>query len=285
MSSTPPGQTRRQFLLGAAALAIGGSGPEAALADAAGASAVRVEAMSLDVPGLDPAHDGLRVAQLSDIHVGRRTPPARIQAALDAVKAFQAELVVLTGDYLSHNQQGVGLLREALGGLAAPTVAVLGNHDHWVDADGATAALEGLGYAVLRNQHTVLRLRGVPFTVIGVDDLVTGHADPARALAGAPGGSRLVLAHAPRTADLLRDADDPLVVLSGHTHGGQISIPILTPLLARLVVGEPYLRGSFRVGSVRLYVNRGVGNTVTTVRLNSDPEVTTATLHFVEGTR
>jgi predicted MPP superfamily phosphohydrolase len=223
------------------------------------------------------------VAQLSDIHVGRRTPPARIKAALDAVNAFQPDLVVLTGDYLSHNQQGVGLLQEALGGLAAPTVAVLGNHDHWVDAAGATAALEGLGYAVLRNQHTVLRLRGVPFTVIGVDDLVTGHADPARALAGAPGGSRLVLAHAPRTADLLRDAGTPLVVLSGHTHGGQISIPILTPLLATLVAREPYLRGFFRLGAVRLYVNRGVGNTVTTVRLNSDPEVTSATLRLVEA--
>ena len=281
MSSPPPGQTRREFLLGAAALAVGG--PGLALASEAGADAIRVEAVTLGVPGLDPAHDGLRVAQLSDIHVGRRTPPARIQAALDAVNAFQPDLVALTGDFLSHNQQGVGLLREALGGLTAPTVAVLGNHDHWVDADGATAALEGLGYAVLRNQHTVLRLRGVPFTVIGVDDLVTRHADPARALAGAPGGSRLVLAHAPRTADLLRDAGTPLLVLSGHTHGGQISVPILTPLLARLVAGEPYLRGSFRVGAVRLYVNRGVGNTVTTVRLNSEPEVTTATLRLVEG--
>jgi len=281
--STPPRQTRREFLRGAAALAIGGLIPSPALGSQAGDEAIRVEAVTFGVAGLDPAHDGLRVAQLSDIHVGRRTPPARIKAALDAVNAFRPDLVVLTGDYLSHNQQGVGLLREALGGLAAPTVAVLGNHDHWVDADGATAALEGLGHAVLRNQHTVLRLRGVPFTVIGVDDLITGHADPARALAGAPRGSRLVLAHAPRTADLLRDAASPLLVLSGHTHGGQISIPILTPLLARLVAREPYLRGVYRVGAVALYVNRGVGNTVTTMRLNSDPEVTTATLRVVEG--
>ena len=275
--------TRREFLLGAAALAAGGSSPGAALASEAGDSAVRVEAVTLRVPGLDPAHDGLRVAQLSDIHVGRRTPPARIRAALAAANAFQPDLVVLTGDYLSHSQQGVGLLGEALGGLAAPTVAVLGNHDHWVDPEGATAALEGLGYAVLRNQHTVLRLRGVPFTVVGVDDLVTRHADPARSLAGAPSGSRLVLAHAPRTADLLRDAESPLVVLSGHTHGGQVSIPILTPLLARVFAGEPYLRGSYRVGAVGLYVNRGVGNTVTTMRLNSDPEVTTATLRVAAG--
>jgi predicted MPP superfamily phosphohydrolase len=283
MASPSPGLTRRQFLLGAAALAAGTAGPGTATASEAGDAAVRVEAVTLEVPGLDPAHDGLRVAQLSDIHVGRRTPPARIQAALAAANAFQPDLVVLTGDYLSHNQQGVALLREALGGLGAPTVAVLGNHDHWVDPGGATAALEGLGYAVLRNQHTVLRLRGVPFTVVGIDDLVTRHADPARALAGAPRGSRLVLAHAPRTAELLRDAPDPLVVLSGHTHGGQLSIPILTPLLARVFAGEPYLRGSYRVGPVGLYVNRGVGNTVTTMRLNSDPEVTTATLRMAAG--
>jgi len=283
MPPTPPGQTRREFFLGAAAVAVGVLGPSSARASESSDDAVRVEAVTLGVPGLDPAHDGLRVAQLSDLHVGRRTPPGRIRAALDAANAFQPDLVVLTGDYLSHNQQGVGLLREALGGLAAPTVAVLGNHDHWVDAEGATAALEGLGYAVLRNQHTVLRLRGLPFTVVGVDDLVTRHAEPARALAGAPAGSRLVLAHAPRTAELLRDAGLPLLVLSGHTHGGQVSIPILTPLLARLVAHEPYLRGYYRVGQVRLYVNRGVGNTVTTVRFNSAPEVTTATLRVVEG--
>jgi hypothetical protein len=289
MTHSPPSQTgphglsRRQFLLGAGALAASGLVPTQARAGEPADEAVSLDPLTLRVPGLDPAHDGLRVVQLSDIHVGALTPPARIRAAVEAANAFRPDLVVLTGDYLSRSKQGVALLSEQLRGLEAPTVAVLGNHDHRLDAPGTTAALEGLGYAVLRNQHTVLRLRGVPFSIIGVDDLVSGHADPARALAGAPEGSRLVLAHGPSTADLLRDAQTPLVVLSGHTHGGQVTLPIFTPLLSRLILGERFLRGLYRVGPVQLYVNRGVGNSVSRMRLNSAPEVTTATLRVAEG--
>lgn len=277
------GLSRRQFLLGAAALAAGGFAPGAAEAAEHEDGALRVEPLTIRIPGLDPAHDGLRVAQLSDLHVGPMTPVERIRAAVEAANAFRPDLVVLTGDYLSRSREGVALISEQLGGLEAPTVAVLGNHDHKQDAAGATAALEGLGYSVLRNQHTVVRLRGVPFPVIGVDDLWSRHADPARALSGAPPGARLVLAHGPSTADLLRDAETPLVVLSGHTHGGQVTLPIFTPLLSRLVLGERFLRGLYRVGQVQLYVNRGIGNSVTRLRLNSAPEVTTATLRTAEG--
>jgi len=270
--------TRRDFLKGAALLAAGGAAaPALALGEE-----VRAEPREFRVAGLDPAHDGLRVAQLSDLHVGERTPVERIRAAVEAANRFDPDLVVLTGDYLTRTRAGVGLMREQLGGLSAPTVAVLGNHDHWVDPGGATAALEGHGYAVLRNQHTVLSLRGAPFAVVGIDDLLTRHADPARALAGVRAGSRLALAHGPRTADLLRDAGQPLLVLSGHTHGGQVALPILTPLLANLMLHETYLRGLYRVGPVQLYVNRGVGNSALRVRFNSEPEVTLATLRAAE---
>ncbi len=81
------------------------------------------------VPNDDPAHDGLRVAQLSDLHVGAMTAVERIRAAIEEANRFSADLVVLTGDYLSHDRAGVALMREQLGGLAARTVATLGNHD------------------------------------------------------------------------------------------------------------------------------------------------------------
>jgi predicted MPP superfamily phosphohydrolase len=266
--------TRRDFLKGAALLAAGGAAvPALALGDE-----VRAESREFRVAGLDPAHDGLRVAQLSDLHVGERTPAERIRAAVEEANRFAPDLVVLTGDYLSRSRAGVGLMREQLGGLRAPTVAVLGNHDHWVDPAGAAGALEGHGYAVLRNQHTVLSLRGAPLAVVGIDDLLTRHADPARALSGVRPGSRLVLAHGPKTADLLRGAGEPLLVLSGHTHGGQVAVPILTPLLVQLMLRETYLRGLYRVGLVQLYVNRGVGNSALRVRINAEPEVTLATL-------
>ena len=187
-------------------------------------------------------------------------------------------IVVLTGDYLCQSKSGVPLVREQLGGLKAPTVAILGNHDYWVDADGAQNGLESHGYAVLRNQHTTVTLRGEPFAVIGVDDLRTKHADIEKSFRGAPAGSRIVLAHVPQTADLLAKLGEPMVVLSGHTHGGQIHVPGITAALTRLIDGERYLRGRFDVGQVQLHVSRGVGNSGPRVRIDAPAEVTVVTL-------
>lgn len=269
--------SRRDFLKGAAALAGGAS----ALPVAAQPLAASLERPLFELRDLDPAHDGLRVVQLSDLHCGAPTPPERILDAIGRANALAPDLVVLTGDYLCRDEGGVELMRSLLGGLAAPTVAVLGNHDHWVDPHGAAEVLETHGYAVLRNQHTTLQLRGAPFTVVGVDDLTTGNARPEEALAGTRPGSRIVLAHGPRTADRLRRLGQPLLCLSGHTHGGQVNIPVFTPLVLRAIAREPYARGAFRLGPVQLYVNRGVGNSALRLRVNSPPELTLATLRCV----
>jgi uncharacterized protein len=265
--------TRRDFLKGAAALGVAGAALPAAAEDRA-----QEERPVFLLEDLDPAHDGLRVAQLSDLHVGPRTPLERLRDAIDRANAFAPDLVVLTGDYLCRDRAGLGLMREQLGGLQAPTVAVLGNHDHWVDARGAARALAAHGYAVLRNQNTALTLRGAPFTVVGIDDLMTGQARVKDALRGARRGSRLALAHGPRTAEQLERAGERVLCLSGHTHGGQINLPFLTSFMLRTVAHEPYDRGLFRLGPVQLYVNRGLGSSVMRLRLNSAPEVTLATL-------
>jgi hypothetical protein len=270
--------TRRDFLKGAAVASVCGAALPAA---ARAAEKAHAERPIFALPDLDPAHDGLRVAQLSDLHVGDRTRPDTIRDAIARANSFAPDLVVLTGDYLCRERSGIGLMRDLLGGLAAPTVAVLGNHDHWVDARGAARALTAHGYAVLRNQNTTLTLRGAPFTVIGIDDLLTGHARPREALTGTARGSRLVLAHGPRTADQLKKLGQPMLCLSGHTHGGQINIPGLTQFMLRTIAHEPYARGLFRVGAVQLYVNRGVGNSALRIRFNSDPEVTLAVLRRV----
>jgi predicted MPP superfamily phosphohydrolase len=265
--------TRRQFLLGAAATAAAG----VAVPALASSGEVTPEPHEIVVPDLDPAHDGLRVAQLSDLHVGPLTPVERIRAAIDEANRFRPDLVALTGDYLTRDPGGVSLMREQLGGLEAPTVATLGNHDRWVDPRGAGAALEHHGYGFLENQNTTLTLRGAPFTVIGIDDLRTYSADPPRAMKGASPGSRLYLAHVPRTADLLANWGKPMLLLSGHTHGGQVNVPILMPAL-RWMAREPYVQGLYQVGTVQLYVNRGVGNVGLALRLNAPPEVSLLTL-------
>jgi predicted MPP superfamily phosphohydrolase len=283
MAEERRGFGRRKFLKGA--LWVGAAGAAGAIP--VGASAdddlPRAERVTFAVPGLDPAHDGLRVAQLSDVHVGPKTRPEVIRAAIEAANAFAPDLVVLTGDFLSRRRREVADLREQLGGLAAPTVAVLGNHDVWVDPAGAAGALRGHGYEVLENDWTTLRLRGAPLAVVGVGDHLTRREDVPRAFAGLPrSATPLVLAHAPRTADRIAALERPALCLSGHTHGGQINLPLVTPLLLGVVLREPYLEGRFRIGQVQLYVNRGVGMSGLRVRVNAPPEVTLATLRLAE---
>jgi predicted MPP superfamily phosphohydrolase len=275
---------RRSFLRGAALVGAAGAAGVIPVASAATDHAEpSAERVTFRLPDLDPAHDGLKVAQLSDLHVGPRTPTETVRSAIDAANAFAPDLVVLTGDYLSHSRSELWAMRDLLGGLVAPTVAVLGNHDVWVDPAGATAALRRHGYEVLENGWTSLRLRGAPLRIVGVGDHLTRREDVVRATRGLPPGpAPLVLAHGPRTADALRTLDRPLLCLSGHTHGGQINVPILTPLLLAALIREPYVRGRYQLGRVQLYVNRGVGMSGIRVRFNAPPEVTLATLRRAE---
>lgn len=266
---------RRQLLTGGLALGVGLAIPARSRAR----ERPRLEEVELRVPGLDAAHDGLRVAHLTDLHAGPRTPDALVRAAIADANALAPDLVVLTGDYVCNDRREVGLARELLAGLAAPTFAVLGNHDVWTDQRGCAAALRGLGYEVLENAWTSARVRGAPLAVVGVGDAWTGQEDVRRATAGLPSGSApLVLAHGPRTADRLRDLGRPLACLSGHTHGGQISVPLLTRAVLRRVANEPYVRGRYALGDVQLYVNRGIGNSGVRVRINAPPEVALVTL-------
>ena len=274
--------SRRRFLTG-----VAGAAGSAVLvpreAEARATSDLQLELQSFVVPGLHPAHDGLRIAQLSDLHVGRQTTAEAVRGAVAAANQHLPDLVVLTGDYLVHDKAGVALMKEQLGGLRAPAIAVLGNHDHWVDAAGAKRTLVGHGYTVLQNQHETITLRGEPFTVVGVDDLMTRHADVTKSLAGVPKGSRLVLAHIPHTAQQLATHGEPMLVLSGHTHGGQVHIPGVTGPLMAAFGREPYERGRYQVGPIQLYVNRGVGYSGFAIRVNSPPELTILTLRAPGG--
>jgi hypothetical protein len=236
-----------------------------------------VDEVELVVPGLDPAHDGVTIGQLSDIHVGSHTPDGRIIGAVQVLNERRPDLVVLTGDYVTRRGDPLERVPELLGALEGEVYAVLGNHDHWTDAFTIKRDLGRVGFCVLQNEHTVTRLRGAPFTIVGIDDGVTRRADAARALRGAA-GSRLVLAHAPPTAEALPPGAG-LPVLSGHTHGGQMYLGGLTEGIFSSA-GQPYVRGHYDVGGNSLYVNRGLGfgRGSPLVRVGSEPEVSVITL-------
>lgn len=237
----------------------------------------------LDLPSLDERHHGLRIAQLSDVHVGSATPSARIEEAVRAVALAEPDLVFLTGDYVTHSKRPIARIAELLRGLPVErTFAVLGNHDHWVDPAGVRRALQGLGISVLQNERASVRLRGAEVTLLGIDDALTRNADVEKTFRGAPrDGTRLVLAHAPTTADSL-PARAGLACFSGHTHGGQVSVPVLTKAVFRLA-GQPYVRGLYRVRGNLLYVNRGLGFGLggPLLRFGSVPEVAMFTLRAV----
>ena len=115
------------------------------------------------IAGLDPRHDGLRIAHLSDIHVGRMTPAAHIRAAIDLANDAAPDLVALTGDYVCWRRHEIDAATEQLAGLRAPRVlAVLGNHDYFTSGPRMRAALTACGYEVLRNQATTTDVAGAP---------------------------------------------------------------------------------------------------------------------------
>lgn len=234
------------------------------------------------VPGLDPAHDGLKVAQLSDFHVGAMTPEKRVLGAIKLINEAKPDLVALTGDFVTYTKNPMPLISSQLAGLEAPTIAVLGNHDHFVDVKGVTRAIGKAGYATLRNQNTVLRPRGVDFTVVGVDDGGTGHDDVQKSLQGVK-GSRMVFTHNPITVRKL-PKDAGLFMIAGHTHGGGIVIPPITDALAK-ALGSPYIRGRYEVGGNLLYVNRGLGfgRSSDFLHHGSQPELTVFTLRTPEA--
>jgi predicted MPP superfamily phosphohydrolase len=232
---------------------------------------LHVARVRVPVPHLPPALAGLRVAQLSDFHFGPHIPPGFIEGAIARAVAEEPHLIALTGDFVDRGPQHVPAAARLFRDLRAPlgVYAVLGNHDFAVHtARGArrhehlhaevAGALAAEGVTVLRNRAVGLSHAGAALTVAGVDDLWSGACDPAAALAGAcPDAPRVVLAHNPQTVAGLGALRADLV-LSGHTHGGQINVPGL----GRLFLGKKARRwaaGLYKFDTGHLYVNPGVG--------------------------
>lgn len=276
---------RRLGLIAGAATLAGAAGGGYALEVEPGWLAVEHVAISLS--GLPQAFNGLRIAQLSDLHAGP-TPLAHIARAVDLVATTQADAIVLTGDFVSGRADYARDLVPFLAALQAPlgVFAILGNHDHWTDAGVVGAHIRTAGVRLLRNEAVPLARAGQALWLAGVDDVWERRADLPRTLADVPAGAPVVLlAHEPDYADEvaeLKGAASLLLQLSGHSHGGQVRIPGLgTPILPYLA--EKYPAGAYRVGEMWLYTNRGVGTIRPRVRLNCRPEVTLLTLQRAAG--
>lgn len=238
-----------------------------------------VEQVSVTLRRLPERLDGLRVAQLSDLHISPYTTQADIDRSIALTMRQRPNLVVLTGDFIWRQAtEYAGQLVEPLRRLAAPlgVYAVLGNHDHWEGAERVAQVLAQAGVTLLVNQAVRLGADAALW-VVGVDDVWERKHDLRRALVDVPADAcKLLLVHEPDFAD--RAAQFPIdLQLSGHSHGGQINLPLLgRPVLPYL--GQRYPAGFYQVGPMAVYTNRGIGVIAPPIRLNCRPEVTLLTL-------
>jgi len=245
---------------------------------------IETRALEIVVPRLPAALDGYVVVQLSDLHAGGGVARSQLERAVAIANAHSPSLVAVTGDLVdeAHDEQARAQVVEVLAGLEATdlVVAVAGNHDTGalhegrptdVDSLGALErALGGAGIAFLENR--TITLHGGRLRVAGFGDLWSGRFDP-RVLT--PGPCTIALSHNPDTAVSLAGKNADLI-LAGHTHGGQVDLPLFGPPWVPLK-DKRFLKGHFELGQSQLYVNRGIGWTHR-IRFRSRPEVTVLTL-------
>jgi uncharacterized protein len=268
--------SRRRFILGAGAIgaAIG--------ADAFGLEAHRVLLSRHDVgvPGLPAALDGLRMAQVSDVHLPGNQLAAR--AALEHLRRERPEVVVLSGD-LTESGQALAAMGEfaaaARGTLG--TVAILGNWEYRarVVGEAARSVYRAAGVDLLVNQSRVLEIGGTALALVGLDDILSGRPDLLTARAGLRADVVEVwVVHEPEFADQIsrHPADRAAMLLAGHTHGGQIRIPLMPPI--KPTGAGRFLEGWYRDTPTPLYVSRGVGTTGIPARFRCPAELPIFTL-------
>lgn len=249
-----------------------------------------VTSLSLPLRRLDPVFNGYRIAQISDIHADDTwMNTTRLMDVVTLANQQKPDLIVLTGDYVTdiineHIESTLSTLRhlKARDGV----VAILGNHDHWTDPGAVRRILESHGITMLVDAIHTVRRDNAMLHIVGLDDLLPEGYTPLwtheprfkNLMAKLPAeGAAILLVHEPDFADIAAPTGRIDLQLSGHTHGGQIRLPlygtIVTPRL-----GRKYRDGLYHVQDMTHYTNRGVGLTSPQVRLNCRPEISLFTL-------
>lgn len=276
--------TRRGFLKATVRSGIGTMGLSLGSlkwAEAVEPDWIDVNHIRVALPRLAPEFHGFRVAHITDIHMDVGMTRRRLEHIVSLVNQEQPDVVAITGDFVTVAPvECADELQSILSALTPRSVgvAVLGNHDHWTNPALVRQAIRKSGLIELNNTvHTlrrgkaVLHLAGVDDPSMGVDrlDLVLPRlAEP---------GAAILLAHEPDFADRFAQAGRFDLQLSGHSHGGQVRLPGIGPLILPRY-GEKYHTGRYQVGEMTVYTSRGVGTTPPCVRFNCRPEIAMLTL-------
>ena len=232
--------------------------------------------VEVELENLPDALNGLKIAHVTDFHSGIFVDKENLDEVVAITNGLEADIVALTGDFVSHSTRYIPPCEEALSRLRSKygIYGCLGNHDHWVDPEEIAASLERSGVRILRNEAEVLDVKGNRINIIGVDNRTrrvddemdialrrASHEDP-----------KILLCHKPWYFPyaVQRGID---LTLSGHVHGGQVVLEFLGLKWCPAMLVTEYIEGLYRKGKSHLYLSRGVGVTGTPVRLNCPPEI------------
>jgi predicted MPP superfamily phosphohydrolase len=290
--STPPNPkvTRRGLLRRAVrgGIGLGALGVTGTAWGSGEANSLETNSIELTLPRLPAAFDGFRIAQISDIHIEGGSMRDRLPKISRYVSSLKPDAIVITGDYTTHaDDWQEDPLAEGLKPLEATygIFGILGNHDQWNLGDDlgrgaqvARSALKRAGARELGNAAFAIERKGEKLWICGIDDWAKGKADLASVEATLPPQScAILLAHEPDFADIAAPTGRFDLMLSGHSHGGQISLPFAGPVYLPWG-GRKYPRGRYQVGGMTLYTNCGLGVIDVPLRVCARPEVTVFTL-------
>ncbi len=240
------------------------------------------------ISNLPDAFDGMTIAQLSDIHLDEFTEPFLLREAVHEINRLHPDMVLLTGDYVTYQLLPRKQTLEAAWSCGAllsqiaclQKYAILGNHDLMVGGNAVAEAIAANHIPVLRNAFLPIERDGARIWLAGLDDPVAGRPDPDRAIPVSirkvPREPVLLMCHAPDFIDTLAAhsvSRSIALMLSGHTHGGQVRVPLVGAVHLP-PGGRKYVEGWFRVAGMQLYVNRGIGTVGVPFRFDCRPEIT-----------
>lgn len=236
--------------------------------------------IDVEVKNLDPRLDGYRLVHLSDLHIGALTPKWWAQRWIDRANAENADAVVVTGDLVTSGVEFHEDIADLIGSLRGKdgVLCAMGNHDYFGEGEPLISLMRARGAKVLRNEGILVERDGAPMYIAAIDDTWTRRADIDRALRDRPAGvPTIVLAHDPdRFPQLSKRGVD--LVLSGHTHGGQVAVPFLSRWINASKLAHRFHIGVYADGDSTLYVHPGLGTTGPPIRLGVAPAVVVLTL-------
>ncbi|MEJ7846746.1 MAG: metallophosphoesterase [Pyrinomonadaceae bacterium] len=262
-----------------------------------------VNQKQITIKGWNPAFDGLRIAAISDIHGGSNgVDETKLRQIVETANAQNPDLIVLLGDFVSQEQSGAPIQRrtlkmepamiaENLKGFRAKygVFAVLGNHDEWHGAIAVGNSLTGVGFKVLNGELATIEIGGQQLRILGLKDHTTTESleaysgDARRILASTEGtGDVLVLQHSPDVLETITGnlaiSKDLKLMLAGHTHGGQVWLPVFGSPVVPSSYGQKYAFGHVKDRGLDIFVTTGIGTSILPLRFLVPPEIAIITV-------